>query len=218
MTDLINLAYLLAAALFIVGLKRLQSPATARRGNQLAALGMLVAVVATLFLGDILSPIEMIGGLAVGGLVGLLLARRVPMTSMPELVAAFNGFGGLASALVAGAEVFGDTTWSATLTITISVLIGMVTFSGSFVAFGKLSGRISGNPVSFPGSACGVWILHVSGPSGNGLGDGIAVINSIGARAGPIRRGRAGHCRPGDWDPVRDSRLGARTCRWLWRS
>ena len=151
MTDLINLAYLLAAALFIVGLKRLQSPATARRGNQLAALGMLVAVVATLFLGDILSPIEMIGGLAVGGLVGLLLARRVPMTSMPELVAAFNGFGGLASALVAGAEVFGDTTWSATLTITISVLIGMVTFSGSFVAFGKLSGRISGNPVSFPG-------------------------------------------------------------------
>ncbi len=150
-SDLINLSYLLAAALFIVGLKRLQSPATARRGNQLAALGMLLAVVATLFLKQILSPIEMIAGLAVGGLVGLVLARQVKMTAMPELVAAFNGFGGLASALVAGAEVIGATGWSTVLTITISVVIGMVTFSGSFVAFGKLSGKISGNPISFRG-------------------------------------------------------------------
>ncbi len=149
--ELIDLAYLVAAALFIVGLKRLQSPATARGGNQLAALGMLLAVVATLFLREILSPVEVIVGLGIGGLVGLLLARRVRMTAMPELVAAFNGFGGLASALVAAAEVVRATGWSATLTITISVLIGMVTFSGSFVAFGKLSGRISGNPLSYPG-------------------------------------------------------------------
>lgn len=155
--DAINLVYLLSAALFIIGLKRLQSPATARRGNQLAALGMLLAIVATLFLKEILSPVEMIGGLAAGGLIGLILARRVQMTAMPELVAAFNGFGGLASALVAGAEIarFGTDSelpeFSTLLTILISILIGTVTFSGSFVAFGKLSGKISGNPVAFPG-------------------------------------------------------------------
>ncbi len=156
-TTIINLAYLLAAALFIFGLKRLQSPATARGGNQLAALGMLIAVVATLFLQKILTPVEMIAGLAVGGLIGVILAKRVQMTSMPELVAAFNGFGGLASALVASAEVARYITestpldFTTTLTIMISVLIGMVTFSGSFVAFGKLSGKISGNPIDFPG-------------------------------------------------------------------
>ena len=169
---LINLAYLLAAALFILGLKRLSSPGTARRGNQMAAIGMLIAVVATLFLHRIVSPAEMLGGLVVGSAIGAFLARRIEMTSMPELVAAFNGFGGLASALVAGAEIaryagtaapllmaapggegiqdlvfdYGDS-----LTIALSILIGTVTFSGSFVAFGKLSGRMSGNPITFPG-------------------------------------------------------------------
>ena len=178
LVTLINLAYLLAAALFIVGLKRLQSPATARAGNRLAALGMLVAVVATLFLYEILTPLEMLGGLVVGSGIGVLLARRVEMTSMPELVAAFNGFGGLASALVAGAEVarylapaageaivtgvvtpvmlegappLEPLTAVAVVTIGLSVLIGTVTFSGSFIAFGKLNGTISGNPVAFPG-------------------------------------------------------------------
>ncbi len=155
--QLIDLVYLLAASLFIIGLKRLQSPATARRGNQIAAVGMLLAVGATLFFQHILTPVEMIAGLAVGGLVGTVLARRVQMTSMPELVAAFNGFGGLASALVAGAEVArlqGEGTapsFATLLTVMLSVLIGLVTFSGSFVAFGKLSGKISGNPVRFPG-------------------------------------------------------------------
>ena len=155
--DAIELAYLLSAALFIIGLKRLQSPATARRGNQLAALGMLLALVATLFWREILSPVEMIGGLVVGGLIGLILARRVQMTAMPELVAAFNGFGGLASALVAGAEIARFSSlaqlpsFSTLLTILISILVGTVTFSGSFVAFGKLSGKITGNPVEFPG-------------------------------------------------------------------
>ncbi|MFB3133286.1 MAG: NAD(P)(+) transhydrogenase (Re/Si-specific) subunit beta, partial [Rhodothermales bacterium] len=154
---LINLAYLLAAALFIFGLKRLQSPATARGGNQLAGVGMLIAVVVTLFLQRILTPVEMIIGLVAGGLIGTVLARRIQMTSMPELEAAFNGFGGLASALVASAEVAKRLTegtpldFSTTFTIMLSVLIGMVTFSGSFVAFGKLSGKISGNPVNFPG-------------------------------------------------------------------
>ena len=104
-TAIIDLAYLLSAVLFIFGLKRMQSPVTARTGNALASLGMLVAVVATLFLQEILSWPMILGGLALGGLIGVVLARTVEMTAMPELVAVFNGFGGLASALVAGAEL-----------------------------------------------------------------------------------------------------------------
>lgn len=159
--QVIDLIYLLAAALFILGLKRLTSPATARVGNQMAAVGMLIAVVATLFISDILTPVEMLIGLVVGGLIGAILARKVEMTGMPELVAAFNGFGGLASALVAGAEIaryFSDAGYAAdglgvgtAITISISILIGTVTFTGSFVAFGKLSGKVSGNPILFPG-------------------------------------------------------------------
>jgi len=167
---LITLAYLVAASLFIIGLKRLSSPLTARGGNQLASAGMLLAVVATLFLQQILSPIEMVLGLVLGAGIGVWLAKTVEMTKMPELVAAFNGFGGGASALVAAAEVAryaevpipgvaslqavavtSPISGVSALTIALSVLIGSVTFSGSFVAFGKLSGRISGNPVAFPG-------------------------------------------------------------------
>ncbi|MDX1439986.1 MAG: NAD(P)(+) transhydrogenase (Re/Si-specific) subunit beta [Rubricoccaceae bacterium] len=155
--DLITLAYLIAAALFIFGLKRLSSPRTARRGNQMAAVGMLIAVVAALFEEQILNPVELIAGLALGGAIGLLLARRTKMTSMPELVAAFNGFGGAASALVAAAEVMRyaageagpDYTSTLSLTIALSVLIGSVTFSGSFVAFAKLNGRLKS--MGFPG-------------------------------------------------------------------
>ncbi len=173
MQNIILLAYLVAAVLFILGMKRLQSPATARAGNRLSALGMLIAVVATLLLQKILSPVEMIAGCAVGAATGLLLARRVAMTSMPELVAAFNGFGGLASALVAGGEIarylaaetsggtFTEVVQAgavltpldvpAAIIAALCILIGALTFSGSFVAFGKLGGRLSGNPVSFPG-------------------------------------------------------------------
>jgi H+-translocating NAD(P) transhydrogenase subunit beta len=159
---LITVAYLVAASLFIMGLKRLSSPRTARTGNRMAAVGMLLAVVATLFLQQILSPLEMLAGLVVGAGIGAWLARTVEMTKMPELVAAFNGFGGGASALVAAAEVAryaGEPNLAAQMPFTpllavvviLSVLIGSVTFSGSFVAFGKLSERITGNPISFPG-------------------------------------------------------------------
>jgi len=150
--------------MFIYGLKRLQSPATARKGNQLAAMGMFVAVAATLFVQEILTPAQALIGVVVGGGFGAILAKRVEMTGMPELVAAFNGFGGVASALVAGAEIARFMAPNAAnlmggavmggidaVTISLSILIGMVTFTGSFVAFGKLSGRISGNPVIFPG-------------------------------------------------------------------
>ena len=163
---LIDIAYLVAASLFIFGMKRLQSPATARQGNRLSAIAMLIAVLATLFVARILTPAEMLIGVVVGGGLGAILARRVEMTSMPEMVGALNGFGGLASALVAGAELArylaGSSSSASTLalepfdlsigiTVLLSVLIGTVTFSGSFIAVGKLSGKISGNPISFPG-------------------------------------------------------------------
>lgn len=177
--SLIDIAYLTAAILFIFGLKRLQSPATARGGNQLAALGMLIAVVATLFLHQILTPIEMIGGLVVGGAIGAILARRIQMTAMPEMVAVFNGFGGLASALVAGAEIaryllgvesagYPESVFDVgtAITISISVLIGTITFSGSFVAMGKLNGMVSGNPISFPGMRL-LTVLFVIGALGS---------------------------------------------------
>ncbi|HEX6373782.1 MAG TPA: NAD(P)(+) transhydrogenase (Re/Si-specific) subunit beta [Longimicrobium sp.] len=168
---LITYAYLLAAALFIIGIKRLSSPARARRGNQIAAVGMLIAVLATLVSQRILAPWMIVGGLTVGTALGWLLAARVQMTQMPEMVAALNGLGGAGSVLVAWAEVaryvhaqrrglaglgFADHGLppidpTLIVTVLLSVLIGGVTFSGSFVAFGKLNGRISGNPVSFPG-------------------------------------------------------------------
>ncbi len=148
-----ELLYLLAAVLFILGLKRLSSPATARNGNRLAALGMLLAVVVTLLDQQIVDYVWLTVGLVVGASIGTFLARRVEMTDMPQLVAAFNGFGGGASALVAlsealrGAEVGLETA----ITIVLSVLIGAITFTGSFIAFGKLQGLIAGRPISFSG-------------------------------------------------------------------
>jgi len=153
---LVTLAYLVAASLFIVGLKRLGSPRTARAGNRLAAIGMLIGVVAAVLSERILNPVELAAGLLVGGAIGVMLARRTALTEMPELVAAFNGFGGAASSLVAGAEVFklaseGEGTLAAlpALVIGLSILIGNVTLTGSFLAVGKLRGSVSSN--GFPG-------------------------------------------------------------------
>ncbi len=153
--------YLVAAAAFILGLKQLQSPVTARRGNQLAALGMLIAIVVTLLLTDIISPWIVVAGLVVGGAVGGFLARTVEMTAMPQLVAAFNGFGGGASALVAAAEFLTSDALPlrTDITIVLSTVIGAVTFSGSFVAFGKLQGLVSGQPVGYPGQRFGDALL-----------------------------------------------------------
>ena len=148
-----ELLYLGAAVLFIFGLKRLSSPRTARRGNMLASVGMLIAVVVTLANMDDIGWGPIIAGLLVGGGVGAALALRVKMTSMPELVAAFNGFGGVASALVALAEI---ERWDAVfdtetgVVVALSLAIGSITFSGSFVAFGKLNGSLPGRPVMLP--------------------------------------------------------------------
>lgn len=152
----INLAYLLAAVLFIVGLKGLAHPRTAVRGNQLGALGMLIAVVATLAHRQILSFELIIAGIVVGALVGAVLALKVPMTAMPQMVALLNGFGGGASALVAGAslveanlpEVRASVPMlQLSLASAASGIIGAVTFWGSLVAFAKLQGIIGDNPI-----------------------------------------------------------------------
>ncbi|WP_152053860.1 NAD(P)(+) transhydrogenase (Re/Si-specific) subunit beta [Tautonia marina] len=157
-TSLINLAYLVASALFILGLKGLSHPRTAVRGNLLGATGMLIAVVVTLLNQEIIGFGGILVGLALGSLVGAVLAVRIPMTAMPQLVAVLNGFGGGASILVAGAalvEAVGlterEVTYQLTIATAVSGLIGAVTLSGSFIAFAKLQELISGNPILFPG-------------------------------------------------------------------
>jgi NAD(P) transhydrogenase subunit beta len=147
---LTNLAYIAAAILFIYGLKMMGRADTARQGNRISAIGMLVAVVATL-LSSGLSYTWIFLGLIVGAAVGTYMARTVQMTAMPEMVALFNGFGGLASFLVGWAEYLHKPqmeTFAATATF-LAVLIGGVTFTGSLVAFAKLSERISGKPFLF---------------------------------------------------------------------
>ncbi len=151
---IVQLAYLLSAVLFVVGLKRLQSPATARGGNAMAAVAMLVAIIATVVDTEILTWTWILVGVAIGSLVGGVAARRVEMTDMPQLVGVFNGFGGGASALVAIAEFVANPAVGAStagVSIMLGSLIGAVTFTGSFVAFGKLQGLITGNPITFPG-------------------------------------------------------------------
>ncbi|MCP3980562.1 MAG: NAD(P)(+) transhydrogenase (Re/Si-specific) subunit beta [bacterium] len=150
----INLAYLVASALFIFGLKGLTHPRTAVRGNQYGAAAMLIAIVATLLNSGIIGWLWILVGLVVGGGIGLLLALKIQMTEMPQLVAMFNGFGGVASVLVAG-EAFGSASspsMQMLIATAFSGLIGAVTFWGSLVAFGKLQGVIvSSNPVLLPG-------------------------------------------------------------------
>ncbi|HSJ27082.1 MAG TPA: NAD(P)(+) transhydrogenase (Re/Si-specific) subunit beta [Acidimicrobiia bacterium] len=160
--------YLIAAVLFIVGLKRLTSPATARTGNRLASIGMLLAIVVTLLDAGIIGYGTVIAGLVVGGGIGLFLARTVDMTAMPQLVAAFNGFGGGASALVALSALASepDSDTRTLVTIAISVLIGAITFSGSFVAFGKLQGVLGGQPMTYPGQVVGDAVVAVAAVGG----------------------------------------------------
>ena len=147
---LINLSYIASAVLFIYGLKMLGRADTARRGNQVSALGMLLAVVVTLFSSG-LSYVWILIGLVIGAAIGAVAAQRVQMTQMPEMVALFNGSGGIASLLVGWAEYSKatDVLPFTALAIFLAVLIGGVTFTGSLVAFGKLSGRLEGKPLQF---------------------------------------------------------------------
>jgi H+-translocating NAD(P) transhydrogenase subunit beta len=162
-TGSIQLVYVLAAACFVVGLHLMNSPATARRGNQVSMAGMIVAGVATLILlihdGTVTATgwIVLIAGALIGSAVGLYAAQSVQMTAMPQLVSAFNSVGGGAAALVAiygyiNAESNGGVLGTTTVFTVLDVLIGSVTFAGSIIAAGKLQGFIPGQPIIFKGS------------------------------------------------------------------
>lgn len=154
-----KLAYLISAVLFVSGIKKLSSPATARSGNARASLAMLIAIVVTLVSNEVLSWTTIGVSIIVGAIIGTFLARTIQMTAMPQLVAVFNGFGGGASAAVAAAEFLrlrtgGDLNVvimapGAGATIILGTLIGAVTLSGSLIAFGKLQGIVTGKPVTF---------------------------------------------------------------------
>ena len=156
-TNGVNLLYLVTIACFILALRFLSSPATARRGNQIGAVGMVVAIVATLLKSGVHITWLMIAGALLGGAFGAVAARRVKMTAMPQMVALFNGVGGGAAALVAVAEfhklapapgrIHGDVSVS----ILLSALIGAISFSGSLIAFAKLQELIQGRPIVYPG-------------------------------------------------------------------
>ena len=154
---LINFAYLVAATLFIFGLKGLASPRTAVRANQVGAIGMLIAILATCFERQILGYGVILGGLALGSALGAVIAVKVRMTAMPQMVALLNGFGGGASTLVAGCallEAAGQgrsVTAQFTASTAASGLIGAVTFWGSLVAYAKLEEILPGRPVLFRG-------------------------------------------------------------------
>jgi len=150
------IAYLVAAVLFIMGLKLLSSPKTARRGNMLGAIGMLIAVVVTLTDQLIIDYTYIIAGLVIGGAIGAFLARKVQMTAMPQLVGLLNGFGGAASTLVAYAEYMRftaegiDPAGHAWVALILSLLIGTVTLTGSVIAAAKLQGTMSSAPILYP--------------------------------------------------------------------
>jgi NAD(P) transhydrogenase subunit beta len=156
--------YLVAGVLFILALRGLSSPASSRMGNRLGMIGMTIAVLTTLAAhppSDGIGWVLVIGGIVIGGGIGAVVARRVPMTSMPELVAAFHSLVGLAAVLVAAAAFYAPTAFDigteghihtqSLVEMSLGVAIGAITFTGSIIAFLKLSGRMSGKPITLPG-------------------------------------------------------------------
>ncbi|HPG39737.1 MAG TPA: NAD(P)(+) transhydrogenase (Re/Si-specific) subunit beta [bacterium] len=155
MTTIIELSYILAASLFIIGLKYMSAPASARRGNLIGAIGMLLAIVVTLLDRQIVSFTWIIVGMVIGSAAGWASARYVKMTAMPQMVGLLNGFGGGASALVAVAEFLKlaknpPLPMDSSITIILGVFIGGITLTGSFMAYAKLEGLVSGSPITFP--------------------------------------------------------------------
>ena len=182
---LTKLIYLTAAVLFIFGLKGLSHPRTAVRGNFLAALGMLLAIVVTLLDKRIIDFQIIVAGFVVGGLIGVIMAYRSPMTSMPQVVAVFNGFGGGASALAVGAAYMEalkgkwieEITVQFTASVAIAGIIGAIAFTGSAIAFAKLQRLLTERPVLLPGRnvinivllllCLGLGVWQVVDPSGS---------------------------------------------------
>ncbi|MFD1331184.1 NAD(P)(+) transhydrogenase (Re/Si-specific) subunit beta [Methylopila musalis] len=163
MTDIVQILYLIAGVLFILSLQGLSSPATSRRGNTMGIAGMTLAILTTLFV----SPPHGVGGwllvilgLGVGGAIGALTAKRIAMTAMPQLVAAFHSLVGLAAVLVAAAALYapeafgigavGHIHGQSLVEMALGVAIGAITFTGSLIAFAKLDGRMSGKPILLP--------------------------------------------------------------------
>jgi len=156
--DFINSAYLVASVLFILGIRGLSHPRTARQGNILASIGMLIAVVATLLHPDVENYGLIAVGIAIGAVIGAVSARAVKMTAMPQMVALFNGVGGGAVALVALSEYHelipepGEIPLETLLPTLLACVIGAVSFSGSLIAFAKLQELMTGRPIVFPGN------------------------------------------------------------------
>lgn len=176
--NLTALAYLASAILFILALRGLSSPATARRGNVLGMIGMTIAVVTTVINPEVVSYTWIIAAILVGGAIGTAVAMKIQMTAMPELVAAFHSLVGLAAVLVAGAALHnpdaygilseGKLHMGSRIEMGLGAAIGAITFSGSLIAFGKLKGTLSGNPITFAGqhplnAAIGVLIIGLIG-------------------------------------------------------
>jgi len=162
--NLVALLYLVAGVLFILALRGLSSPESSRRGNMFGMIGMAIAVATTLGAHPPASPIAwglVVGGIAIGGGVGAVIARRVPMTAMPELVAAFHSLVGMAAVLVAAGAFYAPAAFDigseghihqqSLIEMSLGVAIGAITFTGSVIAFLKLSGRMSGKPITLPG-------------------------------------------------------------------
>ena len=170
MINLESILYVVSSILFIIGIKRLSHPKTARNGNFIASLGMLIAIITTLVSSSTVN-LELVAiGIIIGSVIGAFFAIRVEMTQMPQMVAIFNGFGGIASALIAAAEFLNPSEPLLSFsiaTISLSVFVGTLTFTGSFIAFGKLQGFISGQPIVFFGqqilnAIIGICILGLS--------------------------------------------------------
>jgi H+-translocating NAD(P) transhydrogenase subunit beta len=167
-SQLAQIGYLVAAALFVLGLKGLAHPRTAVRGNLLGSLGMLIAVVVTLLDRSIVDFTAIVVGIVLGSAIGALFALRVQMTAMPQMVALFNGFGGIASVLVAGGSYVeaaerGTNTLDLAIAAGAAALIGAVTFTGSLIAFAKLQEIMSGKSITFPGMQAFTGLLLAGG-------------------------------------------------------
>ena len=212
--DLSALFYLIASVLFILALRGLSHPETARQGNYFGIAGMVIAIVTTILLPEVQSYFVILGGLVVGGAVGSMIALRIQMTALPQLVAAFHSLVGLAAVFVAAAAFYspeaygigtaGDIHAASLIEMSLGVAIGAITFTGSIIAFGKLQGLISGKPVVFPmqhlvNLGLGILlvlliILLVSGQSGTAfwlivlvsLALGVLIIIPIGGADMPV--------------------------------
>ena len=164
LVNLAAVAYLGSGVLFILALRGLSSPESSRRGNVFGMVGMALAVITTLVVSGVDDAVTwglIIGGVAIGGTIGAVIARKIAMTAMPELVAAFHSLVGLAAVLVAAAAMYspqafgiglpGAIKTASSIEMALGSAIGAITFSGSIIAFAKLNGMVSGNPVVFPG-------------------------------------------------------------------